>query len=338
MPMTVYGDISPRVGVVAERKLLDRGQHLMLLERFGSFDPQGSNRGKSRKWRRYLSLARAVAPLAEGMTPAAQKMTFEDVLVTLEQYGDLVELTDVIADTHEDPVLDTCMTLCGEAAAETVEWLRFVVLRAGSNVFYSGTATIRTEVEEEVDLKDFRAVFRAMKKNKAKEISQIISATGKIATEPVGAAYFAVCHTDLMASLADIDGWTPVEKYASDTAALPGEVGKVENIRVLASAFYEPWLLAGETAAIGTVLANGIACTGANDADVYPILVFARDSYGIVPLQGRGAVTPIVQNPNTPRGGDPLGQRGSVGWKTYQATAILNQNWVARIEVAAKAL
>ncbi|KKL70933.1 hypothetical protein LCGC14_2099990, partial [marine sediment metagenome] len=30
---------------------------------------------------------------------------------------------------------------------------------------------------------------------------------------------------------------------------------------------------------------------------------------------------------------DPLGQRGYVGWKTWHAIVILNQVWMARLEV-----
>jgi N4-gp56 family major capsid protein len=43
-------------------------------------------------------------------------------------------------------------------------------------------------------------------------------------------------------------------------------------------------------------------------------------------------------NPGTPSKSDPLGQVGFVGWKTYFAAKILNENWIARIEVGATAL
>jgi N4-gp56 family major capsid protein len=66
------------------------------------------------------------------------------------------------------------------------------------------------------------------------------------------------------------------------------------------------------------------------------MIIVAQNAYGIVPLQGEGAVTPTVINP-TPTKSDPLGQRGSVGWKTWQTLAILNQSWMARYEVAATA-
>lgn len=46
----------------------------------------------------------------------------------------------------------------------------------------------------------------------------------------------------------------------------------------------------------------------------------------------------MVLNPNTPRGGDPLGQRGSLGWKAYRTAEILYDMWMARGEVAVSRL
>ena len=112
--MTTYGSISGGTAGKAARKILDRGQFLMVVERFGQVDPQPRNSSKTRKFRRYESLLRAMAPLAEGIPPAGQKLTFSDIECTLEQFGDSVPLTDVIADTHEDPVLDQIMKICGE--------------------------------------------------------------------------------------------------------------------------------------------------------------------------------------------------------------------------------
>jgi N4-gp56 family major capsid protein len=66
---------------------------------------------------------------------------------------------------------------------------------------------------------------------------------------------------------------------------------------------------------------------------VYPILYLARDAYGIVPLKGKAAITPMVVNPK-PSDSDPLAQRGHAGWKAMQTTIILNDFWMVRAEVA----
>jgi N4-gp56 family major capsid protein len=109
------------------------------------------------------------------------------------------------------------------------------------------------------------------------------------------------------------------------------EIGKVDQFRFILTPLFEPWELAGVSGS--TYLTGGT--TGTGKADVYPLIVVAMDSYGIVPLQGENAVTPMVVNPNKPTHSNPLGQSGFVSWKTYQTAVILNQNWVARVECAA---
>jgi N4-gp56 family major capsid protein len=74
--------------------------------------------------------------------------------------------------------------------------------------------------------------------------------------------------------------------------------------------------------------------TSGSVADVYQLVILAKDALGSVALKGADAVHPMVLNPNTPRGGDPMGQLGSVAWKTWFAAVRLNESWLARIECA----
>ena len=84
---TVFGDISPRTAAYAAKRLLTRGQHQMLTERFGQSKPIPRKSSSTVKFRRYESMSRATAPLAEGITPGGQKLTKTDVTATLQQYG-----------------------------------------------------------------------------------------------------------------------------------------------------------------------------------------------------------------------------------------------------------
>lgn len=321
-----------RTNGYAVARLLKRGQALMILERFGQIDPQGENKSLTRKWRRIEALPAAVAPIAEGVAPAGQQLQVTNIETTLEQYADVQYFTDVIQDTIEDNTLDDMVKLAAQQVAETKEIVRFSVLKAGTNVFYSGTAAARASVNGTVTRGDLRRIYRSLKRNRAEEISEIVAASTKYATEPVGRAYFAVCHTDLDADWKNVTGFTPVEKYADSMRAMPGEIGKVENIRVITSDLFSPWLAAGTSGS--TYLTNGASGTGA--ADVYPVLIFGQNSYAIVPLQGKNAVKINVINP-TPSIADVCGQKGAVSWKMYDGCVILNELWMARYEVAATA-
>jgi len=77
--------------------------------------------------------------------------------------------------------------------------------------------------------------------------------------------------------------------------------------------------------------------TGAVRVKVYPVMIFAEDGIGCVSLSGFDSVIPKVVMPQ-PAVTDPLGQSGSVGWKTWYACRILNEEWVYRIECGASSL
>ena len=90
---------------------------------------------------------------------------------------------------------------------------------------------------------------------------------------------------------------------------------------------FNPFLDAG--GAKGTMVS-----TGGTKADVYPIIYFGQDAWGMVALSGQGAVSPTIIPVGQKTKDDPLGQRGYVGWKTWHAALILNQAWMSRLEVA----
>lgn len=329
------GDISFRTAGFVAGKMLEAGQHVLVTERFGQFDPQGRNKSKTRKFRRIENLPRAIAPLAEGIPPAGRQVTFTDIECSLEEYGDYVKLSDVILDTHEDMTLQEMAKKCGRQAAETVEEVRINVLKGGSNVVYANGVASRTLVTSPATVNDFRKIARAFARNKAGKISQIISATAKVATEPVAAGYFVMGHTDCHADLRNLSGFVPVEQYSDAMKALPNEVGKLEEFRFILTAMFTPWEAAGVAGT--TYLSGGVKPGSSLACDVYPLIVVAEDAYALVPLQGENAIQPFVVNPK-PSSHDPLAQQGHVGWKTYQAAVILNQLWLTRLEVAATAL
>lgn len=329
MAVMTYGDISPRTAGYAAKELLTRATPLLTIEKFCQAKPLPTNSSKTMKFRRYNSLALATTPLTEGVTPTGKTLTKTDVEVTLNQYGDYVELTDVIVDTHEDPVLQETMGILGEQAAETIETLRFNVIKAGTSVkFANGGA--RNAVNTKITTALQRQVIRELAKQNAAKFTNVIRSTPNFGTENVAPAYVALCHTDVMNDIMDMAGFVPVEKYGNYGAIFEGEIGKVEGVRYITSTVFKPWADAG--GAKVTMLST----TGTN-ADVYPVIFLARNAVGTVPLKGKNAITPMVLNPNTPRGGDYLGQRGSAAWKTYSATIILNDAWMYRLEVAVTA-
>lgn len=328
--VTEYGDVTPRIGAVAAAKMLAHAQPVLVLSKMGQNRPMPQNKGQTIKFRRPVPFAKATTPLTEGVTPASQKMVYEDVETSLSQYGAWVEITDVIADTHEDPVLNDASMLCGEQAAETIEDLVYGVLKAGTAVGYSN-GSARNAVNTPISLDAQRKATRVLKRQRAKKLNSILDGSIKINTTPIEAAFVAVTHTDLEPDIRGMTGFVPVAQYGSRQPICPEEIGSVEDVRYVLSPMLDPWADAGGAA-------GGMISTTGTVADVYPVMFLAKDAFGIVPLKGKESIKPMILQPNTPRGGDPLGQLGSVAWKTWHSSLILNQAWMYRLEVAATAL
>jgi N4-gp56 family major capsid protein len=286
----------------------------------------------SMKFRRYEHLPLATTPLVEGVTPTSGKLTFTDITAVLRQYGSVIEFTDVVADTHEDPIIKEGTIILGEQAAKTVETIRWNVLKAGTNVFFSN-GSLRTSVNTPISLAKQRAITRSLKRQNAVQITSVVKSTANFNTENVLPSFIAVAHTDLENDIRNMPGFIDVKDYGSLTA-YESEIGAVENCRYLLSQVCTSIPDGGDVKAGSGVT---MVSTSGTAADIYPVIYLARDAYGIVALKGENSITPIVINP-TPTKSDPLGQRGSMGWKTMQTAVILNDAWMARLECAVTAL
>ena len=299
----------------------------LCLEKFWQAKTLPANKTQSMKFRRYNSLGLRTTPLSEGVTPTSEKLTATDLTAQLYQYGGLVEITDIIVDTHEDPILKEAVAVSGEQAAKTVETLRYNVLKACTNVFYANSVAARTSVVAVISRTDQRKIVRALERQEAQFITSITKSTPNFNTESVLPGFVGVTHVDMTSDIRGMTGFTSVADYGS-MPKWETEIGACEDVRYLKSTIFSPYEDAGSTVTTGKLTTAGNRC------DVYPVMYFGRDAFGIIALKGKFAITPIVINP-VPSKSDPLGQRGSVSWKTMQGTVILNDSWMSVYEAAA---
>jgi len=330
MATTKYTDISPRTQVHAVAQMLAHAEPILVLNKFAQVKPVPQNKAQTVKFRRPVPFAPATTPLTEGVRPESQKMVYEDVTVTLRQYGAWSEITDVIQDTHEDPVLKDLTTLSGEQAAETSEVLAWGAISSGTNVIFT-TGTQTSAIKDVLKIEHIRSAVKKLQRNRAKKKTNILDGSIKIGTKPIEASYIAVCHTDLEPDIRNLPGFTPVAEYGSGKAIVPQEFGTVENVRFVTSPLFTPQANAGASSAT-------VTSTGGSNADVYKVVIFGQDAYGSCPLKGKESADMLIRNPGKPEKGDELAQTGSVGWKMWWAGKILNDAWLVRIETAATKL
>jgi N4-gp56 family major capsid protein len=342
MTQVVYGDISPRTAAYAVKELLKRGMPYLVFEKFGQSKPLPKNSSKTISFRRYFlkdSSLSTFTPsdyfgtdnfdptkkqLSEGVTPAATALDKQDLTATLVQYGDRVEVSDVVMDTHEDPVLQEAIEILGEQAPIILEKARFNVLKAGTNVIYAN-GTARTSVNSIVAKEDLRRAERTLERQLAKTITSVVKSSPSYGTEAISPSFVGVTHTDMRYNLEIISGFVDPKDYAT-MPAWDGEIGSIGKIRFVGSTVVEPWRGGGAASGTNVLETSGVA-------DVYPILIFAKDSYGIVPLKGKASIVPMIVNAK-PSDSDPLAQRNHASWKAMQTSIILNDSWMVRIEAA----
>ena len=336
MPVTRSTDagVSQRTNVYAERQMLKHATPVRILDKFGQTRPMPKNKSTTIKFRRPKIFTAATTPLVEGVTPSSTQFAYEDVSATIKQYGQVVEITDVIEDTHEDPVLNDATVQAGENIGRTLEALDWGVLRAGTNVHYTN-GTVRTSVNTAISLQKQRAVMRSLKAQKSYKITRILSASVNYGTSAIEASYIAVHHTDVEQDIRNMAGFIPVADYGNRSPVSEYELGTVEDTRYVCSPDLDSFQDGGGAkAGSGDTMVSNLGTS----ADVYPVLYLGKDAYGIVPLRGVGSVSPTILRPGAKSKSDPLGQRGYVGWSTWHTAVILNQVWMARLEAAVSEL
>lgn len=337
--MQNFTTASQRIGRL-KGEFLAHAMHEEVLGITGSQKKIPKNKGETIIYRRWLpwgatanqpnrpAAVAAAHILSEGVTPETDTMTPQDVTATLQQYGCLYGVTDKTVDLHEDDVPAEMKKQVGERLGLVREMIRYGTLRAGTNAYYAG-GTSRSTVAATVSIPLLRRVTRNLRSNHAKMITGILAPSTAFATAPVEAGYLVFAHTDCGSDIRDLDGFKTVAEYGTRKPVHPNEIGSVEEYRFILSPELAPYANAG--AAIAS--APGLQSTGGSLIDVYPMIVAGEDAWGQVALRGVDSIDPTWIPPGQKDKTDPLGQRGYVGAKFWQTALILNQGWMAIVEI-----
>ncbi len=323
--------ISLTTNIHAVAEMLDHAEPHIVLDKMAKQVMMPKNKKKTIQFRRIVTFSAATAPLTEGVAPRATQFSYETVNASLKQYGEYVEITDHIEDTAEDPVLRDATTALGENLGRTREALLYATVKAGTSVSYANGAA-RASVNTPISVNGIRGVVRSLRANKAKPVTRVLGGSQNYETKPVEGAYVAFCHTDVAADIRNLPGFIPVAEYGNRQLVCEQEMGSFEDVRFVLSADLSPFEDAG--GAKGSMVS-----TSGTSADVYPVIFIGQDAYAAVTLKGtktsgQNSVNLIVNPVSRADSSDPLAQKGTVGWKTWFASLILNESWIERHEIA----
>lgn len=343
--MQTYSLVPSRNLIMAEREMLKHAMPIKVLSTFGTQKPIPQNKTDTVVFRRALPIDAGTngAPsittsnylMQEGVTPGSRTITYQDVQVTLQQYGVLMKLSSKAEAMYEDDIPGDMVKLVGEHMASIEELISYGVVRGGTNVVYAN-GTVRTAVNTAITLNKLRQAARQLESAHAQLVTEKLASSVNFGTAPVEPAYLVFIHTDMEADVRNLSSFVPVSKYGSQKPVHEREVGSVERFRIVTSPYFRPFLAAGGTITAGTFLSNG--GTSGTTADVYPIMVVAQEAWGQVSLKGMNAIQPIYLPAKQITHANPMGQFGYVGANFYKNAVRLNENWMVRIEAAASAL
>ncbi len=324
MPNTTRTQIPAEVNNFYDRSLLERAMPLLLHLRWAQVRDLPKSAGtKVIKFRRYGNLTAATTPLQEGVTPAGSQLSVTDITATVAQYGDFITVTDVVTYESEDAVLMEAAEIMGDQNGDTLDQLCRDIMNAGTGAIYSGSGNVATAdvaAGDVITLANLDSAIATLKANNAKKVTRQVNASTGYATSPIKAAFISIIHPVIAVKVRTLavaaSMWTPVEKYASQSGVMEGEIGSYDDIRFVET----------NNAKIKTA-------QGDSNIDVYCTLVFGANAYGITRVSGE-ALKNIVKPLGSAGSADPLDQRATSGWKATFVAKILNENFMQRIESA----
>lgn len=101
------------------------------------------NEGRTFQYTRYNRLNLPQSTLSEGVSPTGSSMSISTVSAVMDQWGDVVAVSDVAIDSVKHPVLQQAIELLSLQAAETVDREIAKVLLTGTNIFYPNAISAR---------------------------------------------------------------------------------------------------------------------------------------------------------------------------------------------------
>lgn len=347
--MQLYQTVPSRNQIMAARGMLRAADNRKVISAFGAHEEMPQRRTDTIAFRRPrpLDAASNGAPqvdasnylLAEGVTPSARTIVYDDVYVTVQQYGVLMKLSSKAEALYEDDIPKDMQDLVGKHMGNIEESISFGVVRGGTNVIYANGSS-RSAVASVLSINKLRQATRVLESAHGDKVTKKLMSGPNYGTTPVEEGYLVFISTDIEADVRQLANFTPAVKYASGSKVHEREIGMVENFRFITSPYFRPYLQAGaNTPASNTMLSNGLAnTTGVSAIDVYPVMVVAEDAWGQVAVKGLGSIDPTYLPAKMKTHANPLGQFGYVGANFWKAAIRLNENWLVRIEVGASFL
>lgn len=302
------GSIPAEVRQSYNTRLLLAAKPDLIHAQFADDEPIPKGEGTTMQMRRWELLSVATTPLTEGVTPTGNQATVTPITVSIAQYGDYIQASDVMTWAAIDPVMNQYIDLLAFQASQTIDILARDFMALGTNVLYPNGKTTRASLAgtDKITSVELKKAVRNLKKSFVQTIN------GK---------YVAIVSPDVVYDLMSIDEWLKVSEYQDKKNLYNGEVGELYGIRFVESPLAKVYPLAANS----------------NTLDVHGILIFGKRAFVKTGIKGEKGLKSIIKPLGSGGTSDPLDQRASAGWKTTFGGSVANQVFCVRVEVTVTA-
>ena len=269
---------------------------------------------------------------------------------TIAKLGFFDEYTQESMDFDTDEQREEHITREMVVAANemTEDALQIDLLNAAGVVRYGGAATSTTEISGEtgavslLSYDDFMRLSIDLDNNRSPKNTKIITGTRMVDTRVINGARYMFVGTEMVPSLKRMvdnfgnQAFISVEKYASAGTLATGEIGTIDQFRIVVV----PEMMHWEAAGADVTTNDGYRETNGK-YDVFPLLVIGSEAFVTIGFQTDGKSVKFKITHKKPGEGvadrnDPYGETGFMSIKWYYGTMILRPERIALMKTVAE--
>jgi N4-gp56 family major capsid protein len=240
-----------------QAKLLSRANLRLVAASICDKVQQDKGAGKSARFVRYERMDVPLVSISEGASLSYSPLTVSQISVTLDQWADVIAITDVAILTTKHPLVEEATKLLADNAQRVLDREVQVVWMAGTNVQYGdGSVTTRATITAAMKMTDtviHKAVVTLKDGGAAPRGMSYVEPKGREASGSINGPkhYVAVCGPqvihDIMAASTSIGTFASVAAYNSATMLYNAEVGSWLGLRWVETNFIPKFKMLGNT-------------------------------------------------------------------------------------------
>ena len=265
---------------------------------------------------------------------------------TFEKFGFFDEYTQESVDFDSDDMLlqHVNREMINGASEITEDALQIDLINYAGTIKFAGNATLNTNVgaDDVVTYGDLMRLSIDLDNNRTPKHTTVITGTRLVDTRVLPASRVAFIGSELlptfkaMKDLHNNPAFIPVEKYAAGGNTVTGEVGAIDQFRLVVVPEMMKWAGAGADAS-----ADVISYKTGGKFDVFPMLIVGDQSFTTIGFQTDGKSVKFVithKKPGTETAdrNDPYGETGFMSIKWYYGFMVLRPERIGLIKTVAR--